>query len=165
MFRLSHLQSTLHLMQYTYWDVFSYCSKQVFNLLILMPFSASAIFVSSLTHRQHVFLWGLFHLGRQKKVACGEIGWIGRVGHRLPFLVKNCWTLRAVWAGQLVNPPSWYRQTCWKSLQKNSLTPNAASHNNASWCTDTDGLLEHSPSEGSLYYKGPTLQKIILVFF
>ena len=39
--------------------------------------------------------------------------------------------------------------------------PNAASHNNASWCTDTDGFLEHSPSRGSLPYKGPTLQKII----
>ena len=40
--------------------------------------------------------------------------------------------------------------------------PNAASHNNASWCTDTDGFLEHSPSRGSLYYKGPDFQKIIL---
>ena len=30
-----------------------------------------------------------------------------------------------------------------------------------SWVTDTDGSLEHSPSGGSLYYKGPTLQKII----
>ena len=27
--------------------------------------------------------------------------------------------------------------------------------------TDTDGLLEHSPSAGSLFYKGPALQKII----
>ena len=48
------------------------------------------------------------------------------------------------------------------SLQKNSLKLRAASHNNASWCIDTDGLLEHSPSRGSLYYKGPGLQKIIL---
>ena len=31
----------------------------------------------------------------------------------------------------------------------------------ASWCTDTDGFLEHSPSRGSLHYKGPALQKII----
>ena len=45
--------------------------------------------------------------------------------------------------------------------KKGSLKPNTASHNNASWYTDTDGLLEHSPSEGSLYYKGPNLQKII----
>ena len=41
------------------------------------------------------------------------------------------------------------------SLQKNSLKPtNAASHNNTSWYTDTDGVLEHSPSGGSLYYRG-----------
>ena len=32
------------------------------------------------------------------------------------------------------------------SLQKNSLKLNAASHNNASWCIDTDGFLEYSPS-------------------
>ena len=51
------------------------------------------------------------------------------------------------------------------SLQKNSLKPNAASHNNARWSTDTDGFLEHSLTRGSLYYKGPTLQKVILVFF
>ena len=39
----------------------------------------------------------------------------------------------------------------------NPLKPNAASHSNASWCTDADGFLEHSPSRGSLYYKGPAL--------
>ena len=43
----------------------------------------------------------------------------------------------------------------------NSLKPNAAFLNNASWCTDTDGLLEESASGGSLYYKGLDLQKII----
>ena len=49
------------------------------------------------------------------------------------------------------------------SLQKkNSLKPNTTSHNNTSWYTDTDGFLEHSPSMVSLYYRGPTLQKIIL---
>ena len=48
-----------------------------------------------------------------------------------------------------------------ESLKKNSLKLNAASHNNASWCTDADGFLEHSPRGGSLYYKGPALQKTI----
>ena len=42
---------------------------------------------------------------------------------------------------------------------------NMASHNNAIWYTDLDGFLEHSPSGGSLYYKGPPLQMIILGFF
>ena len=46
-------------------------------------------------------------------------------------------------------------------FKKKSLKPDAASHNEASCYTDTDGLLEHLPSCGSLYYKGPTLQKII----
>ena len=46
MFNFSHLQSTLHLMQNTYWDVFFHCSKQFLNLLILMPFSAFAIFLN-----------------------------------------------------------------------------------------------------------------------
>ena len=48
-----------------------------------------------------------------------------------------------------------------KSLQKNSLKLNATSHSIASWHTDIDGFLEHSPSGGSLYYKRPALQKII----
>ena len=34
-------------------------------------------------------------------------------------------------------------------------------HNNTSWYTDSVGLLDHSPSRGSLYYKGPAFQKII----
>ena len=51
------------------------------------------------------------------------------------------------------------------SKKKNSLKLNAASHNNASWYTDPDGFLEHSPSGENLCYKGPTLQKIILVFW
>ena len=52
-------------------------------------------------------------------------------------------------------------------FKKNSLKPNTASHNSASWCTDTDGFLEHSPSGGSLYlyYKGPAGQEVIPVFF
>ena len=51
-----------------------------------------------------------------------------------------------------------------ESSKKNSVKPNTASHNNTRWYTDTDGFLEHSPSWGigrSLYYNGPTLQKII----
>ena len=35
-------------------------------------------------------------------------------------------------------------------FKKNSLKLNTASHNNTSWYTDPDGLLEHSPSGGSL---------------
>ena len=45
------------------------------------------------------------------------------------------------------------------------MKPNTASYNNSSWHTDTDGFLEHSPSGGSLWYKGPDLQEIIPGFF
>ena len=38
-------------------------------------------------------------------------------------------------------------------FNKNSLQPNTASHNNTSWYTDTDGLLEHSPG-GAACTKG-----------
>ena len=40
-----------------------------------------------------------------------------------------------------------------ESSRKKSLKLNAASHNNASWSTDADGFLEHSPSGRSLSFK------------
>ena len=49
--------------------------------------------------------------------------------------------------------------------KKKTLKPNTVSHNNACWCTDPHGFLEQLPSGGSLYYKGPAFQKIILGFF
>ena len=108
-------------------------------------------FVSPLPHRQNVSLWWLFSSGGERGHS-GKTRWIGRVRHRgHATLVKNCWTLSAMWAD--INHPSWNGQTCWKSLQKkNSLKPNAASHNNTSWHADTDEFLEYSPSGGSLYY-------------
>ena len=50
-------------------------------------------------------------------------------------------------------------------LKENSLKLNIASHKNASRYPDADGFLKHSPSGASLYYKGPTCQKIILWFY
>ena len=49
-------------------------------------------------------------------------------------------------------------------FQKILLKPNSASHNNASWYTDTDRFLKHSPTRASLYSKVPAFQKIYLVF-
>ena len=48
-----------------------------------------------------------------------------------------------------------------ESSKKKSQKPNAASQNNTSWSTDTDGLLEHTLKVGRLCYKRPALQKII----
>ena len=70
--------------------------------------------------------------------------------------------LSTVWAGTLVNYPHEMGKCVERDFKKLKLK--AASHNTTSWYTDTDWFLEHSPSGGDLYYKGPTLQKIILVF-
>ena len=116
-------------------ETFSHCSKQFLNLLILMPFSVSAVFlllfVSPRPHRLNTSLWGLFPSGETttgKKVTLGRIRWIGwwSTGVML-LLVKNCWTLSTVWADAL----PWNGQTHWKSLPKKSLKPNAASHNDS----------------------------------
>ena len=61
----SHLQSTLHLMQYTYWDFFStaqnsFWTHQFWCLLVLLPF-----FVSPIPHWQNISLWGLFSTWRK----------------------------------------------------------------------------------------------------
>ena len=145
-------------------------------MLLSMPKSPFSFLLNPSTPYILPFLFYLFHIdktvpsfyiwGNKKKVAQGRLGWRGRVGHRgRAVLLNNCWTLSATWAGVLVPNSSWDGQTLWKSLQKNSLKPNTASHNNTSWYSDTDGFLEHSPSRGSLYYEGPALERIILVLF
>ena len=115
----SHLQSPLHLMQFTHWDFFftaqnSFWTPRFWCLLVLLPFSPT-----SFTLAKCFPLRTFFIQGNKIKVAQGEIGWIERVGRGVMlFLVKNCWTLRAVWAGALVNHPSWNGQMYWKNLQK-----------------------------------------------
>ena len=104
----SHLQSTLHLVQYTYQDIFStaqstFWMHQFWCLFGLLPFFVSPL--PPLPQQQNVSLWGLFSSGETKNISQGEIRWIGRVGHGgMPFWVKNCWTLDG--------------QMHWKSLPK-----------------------------------------------
>ncbi|KAF6104158.1 hypothetical protein HJG60_011176 [Phyllostomus discolor] len=50
---------------------FFYCSKQVLNSAILMPFSASVVFVSPLTSAKGFPLRTFFISGNKKKVARG----------------------------------------------------------------------------------------------
>ena len=67
MLNFSHLQSTLHLMQYTYGDFFLHCSKQFLNLSILMPFSATAG-LFHLFHISNMFSFeGFFHTRETKQ--------------------------------------------------------------------------------------------------
>ena len=132
-----------------------------------MTFSTFVIFcLTSSTSAKCFLLRNFFYPGKQKKSFRVRLGELGGWGKRvMPFLVKNCITLSTVWAGVLVNQPLWNGQMHWKSLQKNSLKSNAASHNTTTWYTDTDGFLKYSSKEGSLYYKVPFLQKMIPVFF
>ena len=75
----SHLQSTLHVMQYTYWDVFSatqssFWTHQFWCLSVLLLF-----FVPPLQHWQNVSLWGHFLSGEIKKSHSGQ-DWVNREG-------------------------------------------------------------------------------------
>ena len=122
-------------------------------LLALLTF-----FVSLLPHPQNISLWGLFFSwGNKNKVARGKIDWIGRVENRAHAVFGQ--TLLGLRAHK--SPIMKWANTL-KESSKNSLKLNIASHNNASWDTDSDAFPDHSPSGGSLYYKGLTLQKIIL---
>ena len=139
-FNFSHLQSTLHLMQYTYWDVYFHCSKQFLNLSILMPFSASAIFLLPLPR----FSWRTFFIQGNKKSRWGEIGWIGRVGHGgHAILVKNRWTLSKVWVGALKESSKNFTEA------KRSLSQQHQLIHWHRWVPRT------SPSRVNLYYKEP----------
>ena len=65
------------------WRRFFHYSKQFLNLSILMPFSASAGFcLTSSTSEKRFPLRTFFIRETKKKVTLGEIGWMGRVGHR-----------------------------------------------------------------------------------
>ena len=121
---VSHLQIILHLMQDTYQDIFSTAQNRFWTyrswyLLALLPF-----LVSLLPHQQNVSLW-LFSSGDTKKVPHLVWDWVNRgvgYGDRAVFsqtlLNAQC---GVVWAGALLNHPSWNGQTRWKSLPKKIL--------------------------------------------
>ena len=101
---------------------FLHFSKQVLHTSILMPFTAYAIFCFTSSTSTKCFPLRTFFIGETaKKVARSEgsdqvnrdngaWGWCH-------FGSKNFWTFSAVWAGGLVNHPSWNGQTHWKDLQ------------------------------------------------
>ena len=159
----SHLQSTLHLMQYTYRDFCppaknNFWTHQIWCLLVLPPFS-----VSPLAHQQ-IFAFEDFFTQENKHQQpknCSGRDQVNREGETWGswHFWQDCRTLRAVWVGALVNHSSWNRQTHWKNLKKKSLKPNTASHNNARWYTDTDGSLEHSAGKGTYITRGPSSRR------
>ena len=139
-------------------------AQTVLNSWILMPLSASAILVSPLPHQQNNSLWGLFSPRETKRSLWVRSGGQGGCSMGvMPFLVKSCWTLSAVWAGALVNRPPWNGQPC-RNSEGVTGAEYADSHH-ASWNTDTDGSLGHSLGRETLYYKALAFQKIIPVFW
>ena len=127
----SHLQTTLHLMQYTYWDFFPLL-KIVFELIDFDAFLVLLLFfVSRLPHWQNVSLWGLISSGETNKVT------------------PRSWCFRSptadhsAWCGQVRSQITHHEMSkCVERVfKKNSLKLNAASHNNPSWYTDTNGFL------------------------
>ena len=150
-------------MQCTYGDIFStsqnsFRSHRFWCVFMFLPFFG---FTSS-TSAKHFPMRTFFILGNKEKSPGRRSGEsVGRSMRVMMFLVKNCWTLSEVWAGALINYSAWNGQMLETVFKKNSLKPDAASHNTTSWYTDTDRFLEHSAGGERLYYKGPDLQKII----
>ena len=94
---------------------FSTAQNSFLNLSILMSFSAFAVFLFHLFHISGTFPFeNFFHPGKQKevfRVRSGEYRIWGTGA--MSFWVKNCWTLSGVWAGALINHPSWNEQMPW----------------------------------------------------
>ena len=68
----SHLQSTLHLMQYTYWEVFSLL-KTVFELVNFDAFQYFSYFLFQFFHVDKMFLFeDVFNLRKQWKKSLGQ---------------------------------------------------------------------------------------------
>ena len=116
----SHLKSTLHLMRYTSWDVFStvqnsFGTHTFWCLLVLLPFFLFHLFHISKTFPFEDF----FTQGNTKKVTLSKISWIGWVGHggHAVFGQKLLNTQRGVGRCACKSPiMKW--ANCWKSLQK-----------------------------------------------
>ena len=132
----------------------SFWTHRFWCLLVILPF---LFFVSPLPHWRNVSLWGLFSSRETKE---SLLGWdqVNREGETWGSWCFWCKTAEhsasALWAGALVNHHEMGNHTE-RVFKKFSMRLNAASHHNASWYTDTDGFLEHSPSRGSLYYQQP----------
>ena len=143
---------------------FFHCSKQFLNLSIVMPFSVSTIFLFYFFHISKMFPFkDFFHPAKQNHYS----RWVGHRDYAGGFFVVVCLFLSKHSACCRLACSKITHDEMGKGVErvfkKMLLKPNTASHNNASWYTDTDGLLEHSSSGGSLYYKGFPFQKIIPV--
>ena len=108
-----------------------------------------SFFVSPLSHQQNISLFS----SRGNKVTWGQDQVnreSGAQGHAI-FGKKLQYTQRSVGRCTCKSPIMKWANV----LKESSKKFTEASHNNDIWYTDTDGTLEHLPSRGSLYCKGP----------
>ena len=118
----SHLQSTFHLTQYTYWDIFPTAPNSFWTCGFWCLSRASAIFCFHLSHnpsRKMFPFVDFFIWGNKNNVAQSATGRIGRMrhgGHAI-FGWKLLNTQHGV-AGAFVNHPSGNGQMPWKSFKK-----------------------------------------------
>ena len=128
----SPLQSTLHVMQCTYWDFFPLLRTGL-NPSISIPSSTSAIFCfTSFTSAKRFSLRTFFHWGNKKS----RLGWDrvnrkGGAGGHAVFVQKLLNTQRDVGRCAGKSPIMKWANTL-KESSKNSPKLNAASHNNTS---------------------------------
>ena len=94
----SHLQSTLHLMQYTCnMEMFFPLLKTVSGLIDSDAFLVTPTFCFTFSTTAR-----LFHPGKQtKEVTWGEIGWTGRVGHGGHAAFWSKTAEHSAWCGQV----------------------------------------------------------------
>ena len=123
---------------------------------MLLLFFVSPFLIDKMFPLRTFFLWGKTHKKKLLGTRLGEYG--GKCTGSCFFWSKT--SEHSALGGQIhlkVTHHGMGKHTE-RVLKKNSLTQNAASHNNASKHTQTDGFLEHSHSKGSLYYNGHDLQ-------
>ena len=116
----SYFQSTLHLMQYTYQDTFSTAQSSFWicwfwYLLVLLPyFCFTSSTLAKLFPLRDFLIWG----NEKSLFGWDQVNRESGAWGSCRFLSKNFWTCSMVWAGVLVNHPSWNGQMCRKRLQK-----------------------------------------------
>ena len=138
-----------------FFPLLSFWTRQFWCLLVLLQLC----FTSS-TSAKCFPLRTIFMQGNKKKVTQGEIGWIGRMEYRghAVFGQKLLNTQHSV--GRCAwNQPWWMGKCIERVFRKNSLTPSAASHNKASWCTDTGGFLKLPPRGEVCATRGPSSRR------
>ena len=149
-FDAEHLSRGLSTAQNGFWTHRFWC------LLVLLRF------LFHLFHISKIFPFEDFlHQGKQTKVTQGKIWSTGRMRHRGHAVLGQTPLDTQHSVGRCAHKSPIMKWANVLNLQKKkSLKPNTASHSNASWCTGTNGFLEHSPTRGSLYVlKGARLPK------